>query len=488
MNGPGIEVGPLVDGVLRRSESEHKVIVTNPSTGQRLYAAPIGCDSDADSAVQAARRSFEDGRWSDAPPSFRGKILRRLSELMEAESSFLDALDAEEMGKPVSEVFCNAASAAALMRFYGEAVDKVTGEVYTSDTPTLAVQRLAPRGVVAAIVPWNFPTFNTILKIAPALAGGNCVVLKPSELSSRSAIRIGQLALQAGIPSGVLNVVPGIGQTVGRALGMHHDVDMMTFTGSSAVGKMMLEYAGRSNMKVVMAECGGKSPQIVFDDGVDLDAAAQSIARLLVTNQGQICSVGSRLLVQRSIQDVVVQKILEQLTKVVMGDASDPKTTYGPIVSAKQQERVLNYIEIGSAQGAKRVYGGKRKLAETGGFFVEPTVFTDVLPGARIAQEEIFGPVLSVIPFEDGAEAIRIANGTAYGLVAYVWTNNFSTAMRVAKGVRSSVIVNGAAPRGEGSGHAFSHEPIGASGVGTEHGLAGMQSYMRRHLICFNHA
>jgi acyl-CoA reductase-like NAD-dependent aldehyde dehydrogenase len=312
--------------------------------------------------------------------------------------------------------------------------------------------------------------------------------LKPSELASRSAMRLAQLAIDAGIPPGVMNVTPGLGHTVGQALALHNDVDMLTFTGSTAVGKLMLQCSGQSNMKVIMAECGGKSPQIVFDDGVDLDAASESIAAFLLINQGQICSVGSRLLVQRSIEKTLVERITEKMKRVVIGDALDAKTTFGPLASARQCDRVMQYIETAQADGAQLVVGGRRAPSDSGGYFVEPTIFRDVSPAARIAQEEIFGPVLSVIPFDEEADAIRIANGTPYGLAAYVWTADLSTGMRMAKGLRSTVVINAAAGSDEGAGHAASFEPSGHSGIGTEGGIAGMESYMRRQLVWINHA
>jgi len=481
-------VAPLIDGVLSKSESDETVDVINPSNGERCLVIPAGTDADVNRAVDSARRAFDEGRWSDAPPSLKKKILHRLADLVEHEAPTLDALDAGEMGKPVGEALFNAKEAAALVRFYAEAVDKSAGDVYASDRNSFVTQRWVPRGLVAAIVPWNFPTFNAALKLAPALAAGNCVVLKPSELSSRSALYLCRLALQAGLPPGVFNVVPGLGGTVGRALGLHPEIDMMTFTGSTNVGKLLLQYAGQSNMKVVMAECGGKSPQIVFDDGVDLDAASESIAQFLLVNQGQICSVGSRLLVQRSIEHTMIERICARVRKVVMGDALDPTTTFGPVASAGQCARVMQYIENAVAEGAQLVAGGRRVLEETGGYFLEPTVFRGVSPIARIAQEEIFGPVLSVIPFDDEAEALRIANGTLYGLAAYVWTADLSRGMRMAKGIRSPVIVNAAAPLGEGAGHGLPWEPAGLSGIGTEGGLAGMESYLRRQPIWINHA
>lgn len=478
----------FIDGVSSSSESETEFDVVNPSNGTRLLSIPMGCDADVERAMVSSRRAFDDGRWSEAPPSFRKQTLHRLADLIGAEAADLDALDAEEMGKPVATGFCNAAGAANLMRFCAEAVDKIAGDVYGSDRQSLVLQRRVPRGVVAAVVPWNFPTFNAVLKIAPALAAGNAVVLKPSEASPRSAVRMAHLAFQAGLPAGVLNVVLGTGEKVGRSLGLHQDVDMITFTGSTEIGKRMLEYSGQSNMKVVMAECGGKSPQIVFNDGVDPATAAASIAQFLLTNQGQICSVGSRVLVHRSIEKELVDRIVAELKRIVMGDALDPKTTFGPLVSAKQSARVMQYIESAGADGAQLVTGGATALRDSGGFFVEPTVFRNVPPQARIAQEEIFGPVLSVIPFDTEAEAVRIANSTRYGLGAYVWTAHLSTGLRMAKRIRSSVIVNAAMPAGEGAGHAFSHEPFGQSGLGAEGGLAGIESYLRRQLVWLNHA
>jgi acyl-CoA reductase-like NAD-dependent aldehyde dehydrogenase len=330
--------------------------------------------------------------------------------------------------------------------------------------------------------------YVALFKIAPALAAGNCCVIKPSEWSSRSAIRLAQLAIEAGVPGGVLNVVPGVGETVGRALGLHNDVDMISFTGSTVVGKLMLQYAGQSNMKVVMTETGGKSPQIVFADGIDLDVAATSIASFLVTNAGQICTVGSRLLVQRSAEVALVDKIQARLQKIVMGDALDPKTTFGPLVSAKQHARVLRYIENAPADGAQLVMGGRAALSQSGGYFVEPTLFRNVAPQSALAQEEVFGPVLSIIAFDDEDEAVRIANDTIYGLAAYVWTASLTTGMRMAKRIRSSVRIHSAAPTGEGAGYAATNEATRQSGIGAEGGITGMEGYLRRQRVWFSHA
>lgn len=470
------------------SASEQVADIIDPSTGRLSCSIPAGAGADVNHAVSAARAAFEDGRWSDLPPSVRKGVLHRYADLIAAEAGALDALDAGEMGKPLREAFCNAAAAAGLMRFYAEAVDKVAGDVYASDRTSLVLQRRVPRGVVGAITPWNFPTFNAVLKIAPALAAGNCVVLKPSELCSSSAMRLMRLAAEAGMPAGALNMVPGLGESVGRALAMHRDVDMITFTGSTAVGKSVLQSAGQSNMKVVTTECGGKSPQIVFADGVDLDAAAETIARGVVTNQGQVCSAGTRLLVQREIEATLLEKIVRRLKHLVIGNALNPSTTFGPLASAKQCARVMRYIEGAGPEGAELVCGGNRVLQDSGGFFVEPTVFRRVSPRARLAQEEIFGPVLSVTCFDDEAQAAHLANDSAYALIAYVWTADLATGMRMMKAVRSSVIINGSAPTGEGAGHALSSEPARESGLGAEGGLPGLESYFRRQLAWFNHA
>jgi acyl-CoA reductase-like NAD-dependent aldehyde dehydrogenase len=481
-------VTSIVDGVAVGSCSDTQVQVTNPSNGRPLFSIPAGCDADVDRAVAAARRAFDDGRWTELPPSSRKQSLHRLASLLAAESAALDALDAEEMGKPVREGFCNSAAAAALMSFYAEALDKLTGDVYGSDRNSLVLQRRVPRGVVAAVVPWNFPTFNAVLKIAPALAAGNTVVLKPSELSSRSALRLAELGLQAGLPAGVLNVVPGLGETVGRSLGLHRDVDMMTFTGSTDVGKRMLQYAGQSNLKLVIVECGGKSPQIVFDDGANLEVAAQAIAQLLLINQGQLCSTGSRLLVQRSAEMKVLEGIADRMRAIKLGKALDPNTSFGPMASLNQCRRVVRYIEEARAQGALLYSGGQRVLLDSGGYFIEPTILRAVAPTSRLAQQEVFGPVLAVIPFDDEAEAIRIANGTIYGLAGYVWTADLSRGMRMAKALRSTVRINPGVLPGEGAGHASSAEPAGESGYGAEGGLAGMESYMRRQRVSIFHA
>jgi acyl-CoA reductase-like NAD-dependent aldehyde dehydrogenase len=483
-----VPVSPFVDGRCTQSASEGVLEVRDPASGNRLIEIPAGSPEDVGLAIRSSKRSFVDGRWCRVAPSEKKRVLLRWADLIEANASMLDALDAVEMGKPVSVPVFNAQAAAGFVRFNAEALDKCLGNVLASDSSSTVIQTRVPRGVVAAIVPWNFPTYNSVLKVAPALAAGNSVVLKPSELASQSALILSRLALEAGIPPGVLNLVPGAGEIVGKALAQHMNVDMVTFTGSSAVGKLIVQYAGQSNMKVVGAECGGKSPQIVFDDGVDLESVADSVARTICLNQGQICSVGSRLLVQESLEERLVQKIITRVADIRVGNPQLKDTTYGPLVSEAQLKKVLMHIERGSAAGADMVYGGSRLLQDTGGYFVEPTVFVNVPEESALAQEEIFGPVLSVLRFRDFDEAVRLAGGTPYGLAAYVWTTQMDLAFKVSKALQTALTMISAVPvTGEGPGYGFSGEPYGLSGIGVEGGLAGLETYMRRQTTWFNH-
>lgn len=488
LSSTSLKIMNYIDGQFVASSDTAKIEVVSPYSNKKIYSLPKGSLADVDLAVKAAVNAFQDGRWCDLTPSARKDVLIRFANFIEKEAKDLDALDAEEMGKPVSVQFFNASGGAGLVRFYAEAIDKISGDVFNSDKSSFVTQRLVPRGVVAAIIPWNFPSANALLKVAPALAAGNCVIVKPSELSSRTCIRLAQLASEAGLPPGVFNVILGQGDTVGRALGLHMNVDMVTFTGSTTVGKLMLQYGGQSNMKVVMAECGGKSPQIVFSDSVDIEKAADAIADSILTNQGQVCSAGTRLLVEKSVENDLISKVAERFQKIVPGDPLDPQTTFGPMVSAKQSNKVLGYIQSAQSAGANIVLGGERLVHMPGRCFISPTILRNVDPSSKVAQDEIFGPVLSVIPFNDAKQAVRIANDTIYGLSAGIWTANLSTAMSVAKSIRSSVyVVSPSAEIGEGAGYACSAEPAGHSGIGVEGGIAGLETYMRRQLIEFYH-
>ena len=481
----GRSVGLMIDGTWQAPTGEGELTVINPANGAQVARVPAGSAADADRAVVSARGSHNDGRWSNASASHRKAILHRLADLIVRDASLFDLIDAVEMGKPISVQRFNADSAADHMRFYAEAADKLNGDVIPTDGSSLYMLRWTSRGVVAAITPWNFPTFNAVMKVAPALAAGNSVVLKPSELSNLSAIHLADLALEAGVPPGVLNIITGKGEIVGRALAIHDDVDMLAFTGSTQVGGLMQQFAGASNMKAVQAECGGKSPQIVFDDGVDLEATADSISAFLLTNQGQVCSAGTRLLVQRALQDRLQDMLRQRFSQIRPGDPTDPDVTYGPLASRQHFQRVLSHIDNARATGASVITGGSRILSKSGGNFLAPTILGDVRPESAVSQEEIFGPILAVTPFDTVDEAIRLANCTQYGLSSYAWTASVSTAMQLAQGIRSSVVIRHGVSCGTGPGHAWTTEPFGMSGIGAEGGLVGLQGYMRRQAVSF---
>ncbi|WP_462380590.1 aldehyde dehydrogenase [Pseudomonas sp. Marseille-QA0892] len=439
-----IESRAFIDGQYRDAASSERFDCISPVDGHVL-AQVASCDAaDADAAVAAARRVFEAGTWSRMAPAKRKSILIRFSQLLLDNAEELALLETLDMGKPISDSSgIDIPAAANAIRWSAEAIDKVYDEVAPTPHNQLGLVTREPVGVVAAIVPWNFPLLMASWKLGPALATGNSVVLKPSEKSPLTAIRVAQLAVDAGLPAGVLNVVPGYGHTVGKALALHMDVDTVVFTGSTRTAKQLMVYAGESNMKRVWLEAGGKSPNIVFADAPDLKAAAESAASAIAFNQGEVCTAGSRLLVEASIKDQFLPMVVEALKGWKAGNPLDPATNVGALVDTQQMNTVLSYIEAGHSDGAKLVTGGKRVLEETGGTYVEPTIFDGVTNAMKIAQEEIFGPVLSVITFQDAEEAVRIANDTQYGLAAALWTSDISKAHLTAKALRAgSVWVN----------------------------------------------
>ncbi|WP_049340992.1 aldehyde dehydrogenase [Stutzerimonas stutzeri] len=411
----------------------------------RVLAQVASCDlADAERAVASARAAFEAGSWAKLAPAKRKAVLIRFADLLEAHREELALLETLDMGKPIGDSLAvDIPGAARALRWSGEAIDKIYDEVAATPHDQLGLVTREPVGVVAAIVPWNFPLMMACWKLGPALATGNSVVLKPSEKSPLTAIRIAQLAIDAGIPAGVLNVLPGYGHTVGKALALHMDVDTLVFTGSTRVAKQLMIYAGESNMKRVWLEAGGKSPNIVFADAPDLQAAAQAAAGAIAFNQGEVCTAGSRLLVERSIKERFLPMVVEALKGWKPGNPLDPATNVGALVDTQQLNTVLGYIDAGRQAGAQVLIGGQRTLEETGGLYVEPTIFDGVDNAMKIAQEEIFGPVLSVISFDSAEEAVAIANDTPYGLAAAVWTADLSKAHRTARALRAgSVWVN----------------------------------------------
>ena len=368
-------------------------------------------------------------------------MLLRFAELIRKHREELALTETMDMGKPISDSMkIDIPAAANCIAWYGEAVDKVYDEVAPTSHDSLALITREPAGVVGAIVPWNFPLLMATWKLGPALATGNSVVLKPSEKSPLTALRVAELAIEAGLPEGVLNVVPGFGNTAGEALAMHMDVDCVAFTGSTRTGKRMLEYSGKSNMKRVWLECGGKAPNVVMGDVADVERAATAAAFGIFFNQGEMCSAASRLVVHESVQDAMLEKIVEIGKTMAPGDPLDPKTRLGAIVDQVQLNTVMGFIESGMQEGANVALGGNRVRQDSGGFFVEPTVFADVKPVMKIAREEIFGPVLSTITFRDVEEAVKIANDVSYGLTAAVWSRDITTAHRVAKRLRAGTV------------------------------------------------
>ena len=388
----------------------------SPIDNRKLCDVASGKGADIDLAVAAARAAFNARIWAGKTPRERKQSMIKFADLIIANREELALLETLDMGKPITaSLNVDVNSAANSLRWFGEAIDKVYDEIAPTAEHTLAMITREPIGVVGAIVPWNYPMLMACWKIAPALASGNSIVLKPSEKSPLSALKIADIALEAGIPAGVLNVVPGFGAEAGSPLALHMDVDCIAFTGSTAVGKKIQIMSGQSNLKRAWCELGGKSPNIVFADCKDLNRAAEASAGSIFYNQGESCNAPSRLLVERSIKDQLVQKILAELKNYAPADPLDAATTMGAMVDCGQMENVLKYIESGKLQGASLLAGGVRVKAETGGFYISPTVFDNVTNDMTIAAEEIFGPVLSIIAFDTMEEAIKIANDTPYG-------------------------------------------------------------------------
>ena len=436
-----IETRAFIDGAYVDALSKRRFARISPIDG-RAFAEVADCDgADVDLAVAAARRAFELGAWRDAAPSHKKRVLLRFAELIRAHTEELALLETLDVGKTIgNSLAVDVPNCADCIQYYAELADKMIDEIAPVGAKDLAQIRREPLGVVAAIVPWNYPLIISAWKIGPALVAGNSVVLKPAEQSPLGAILLAGLAQQAGLPDGVLNVVPGFGERAGKPLALHPDVDMISFTGSTEVGKLMLRYSGESNMKRVSLECGGKSPHVVMADA-DIKAAAEAIAWGIYYNQGETCHAGSRVLVHSSVRAELVEAIADVArTQIPIGHPFEAAAQMAALIEKHHMERVLAYIDLGAKEGAHVAFGGKRIMAETGGFYVEATILDGARNDMRIAQEEIFGPVVVVIPFEDEAEATRLANDTIYGLGAAVWTADMNVAHRLTRAIKAGTV------------------------------------------------
>lgn len=437
-----IESGLFIDGSFREGRGGDRFESVNPATGNVLAEMAVATEADVDEAVNAAKVAFRTGVWSGLAPRERMRILNRYADLIEENAADLAVLESLDMGKPVARVLkADIPAVLNTIRYFAECIDKIDGIVTNTDPAAFHYVLREPLGVVAAITPWNFPMLMATWKVAPALAAGNTVVLKPAEQAPLSCLRLAELFVAAGGPPGVFNVVNGPGVITGKALALHQDVAKIGFTGSTEVGRLMLMYAGQSNLKKVSLECGGKSPQIILDDCYDLEEAARVAVSGIFGNSGQVCSAGSRLLVDRKVHEEFVS-LFEREAKdaYVPGDPLDPNTTMGPMVTREQCDRVLGYVNKAVDEGGRLRMGGDCPGTLPEGAYINPTLFDQVGPEMTIAREEIFGPVAAVIPFDGVDEAVRIANDSIYGLAASIWTKDLKKAHRVIREIEAGVI------------------------------------------------
>jgi aldehyde dehydrogenase (NAD+) len=469
----------LIDGKRVPAASGRYFDSVNPATGEVIARIAEAAAADVDAAVRSSRAAFE-GEWGHLRAADRGALMLKWADAIRGSQQQLMDIESLDCGKPAAAIKRQDLPAVLdTLTYYAGMADKINGQVIPTRNDALTYTLREPLGVVGAIIPWNFPLMIGMWKIAPALACGCTVVLKPAEITPLSALKLGELALQAGFPAGVLNVIPGMGKTAGQALVDHADVDKVTFTGSPAVGRHILRSAA-GNLKRVTLELGGKSANIIFPDA-DLDAAVRAASAGVFFNSGQVCSAGSRILVHQDVYKQVVERLAARAKSIRMGDPRDAATTMGPLVSSVQMQRVLDYIEIGRREGATVVTGGGR--GGGAGYFVSPTVFSGVTPGMRIAQEEIFGPVAAVISFKDDDDALKIANGTAYSLAAGVWSGDITRVHRFTRRLKAGTVwVNTFGPTDVRLPWGGSRD----SGFGREHGDTAIENFTDPKVVWIN--
>ncbi|MEM6682075.1 MAG: aldehyde dehydrogenase [Pseudomonadota bacterium] len=438
LNSVSLQTQAFVNGKFVHAASGKTMPAHTPINGTKLADIAACNGLDVDHAVAAARAVFERGAWRQASPNERRQTMLKLADLIQQNAEELALLETLDLGKPIHNTRgVDIPLTIETVRYYAEAINKIYDEIGPAPADAVSMIVREPLGVIGAITPWNFPLLMAAWKFAPALATGNSIVMKPAEQTSLSLLRLAELMAEAGIPEGVFNVLPGGGPDVGKPLALHNDVDAVVFTGSTATGKLIMGYAAQSNLKRVGLECGGKSPQIIMDDCDDLDAAADAAAWGVFYDQGQVCTAGTRLLVQRGIKEEFLAKVAAIAKDLAPGDPLDPNTRFGSMVDSTQMNTVLGYIERGKAEGASLMAGGAQALSETGGYYVEPTIFDGVKNDMTIAQEEIFGPVISAITFDTLDEAMSIANDSVYGLAAGIWTSNVNTAHLAGRRLRA---------------------------------------------------
>ena len=415
--------------------------IISPINGEKISEIQVSDEADVDEAVKSSKAIFEKGQWSNMPPAAKKKVMHKIADLIEGSMLELAVLGVRDNGTEINMAYkAEPGSAAETFRYYAEAIDKVYGEISNTSNDFVGLIQREPVGVVGAIVPWNFPLMIGAWKIAPALAMGNSVVIKPSEAASLSILRLGEICLEAGLPPGTLNIVTGNGRTTGQALARHMDVDVLTFTGSGNTGRQLLEYSAQSNMKRVYQELGGKSPNIIFSDTDNLEEAAKVSAMGIFRNSGEVCVAGSRLLVEDKIHDEFLNLISNFSSKLKIGDPLDIQNDVGAINSESQLQSDMNFVKKAETEGGIVELGGKRVHEATGGFYMEPTIVSSVKKDMDIFQNEVFGPVLTVTSFSNEEEAVQLANGTSFGLASGVWTTNLSRAHRMIKKIKAGTV------------------------------------------------